>query len=84
MLQGKKILGSLLTVQQMKKVKGGDGGNRKYVCVLCGPMDVYCASVPSSAQCEVYDYNAEFNTPGWMGCKNGSGEGYDVLDHPCP
>jgi hypothetical protein len=75
------FLAKALSADAMKGIKGGYQPRRKMVCVLYGPMDVHCASVPASAQCEVFDYTAGVN--GWMGCKDGSGEGYDILDHPC-
>jgi hypothetical protein len=64
----------------MKGIKGGnmidEGDPRKNVCIICGPMNVHCASVLASATCEVRDYM-------WMGCKNDNQEGYS-LSHNCP
>ncbi len=90
MLHNTKNLGQVLTAREMKKVWGGAGPQRKNVCVICGPGNVHCASVPATAQCEISDYIAAPPTEpgtsvsGWMGCKNGSEEGWTALDYTCP
>jgi hypothetical protein len=73
------FLGKALSAHAMKGIKGGYQPRRKMVCVICGPMNVHCASVLATADCEVVDYNASTGTTGWMACKYGSGEGYDAL-----
>jgi hypothetical protein len=89
MVQNTKNLVQLLTAREMKKVVGGTGPRRKNVCVICGPGNVHCASVLATAQCEVFDYvaaptgePADHAVPGWMGCKNDSGEGW-AFEHHC-
>jgi hypothetical protein len=90
MLHSTKDLGQLLTAREMKKVWGGAGPKRKNLCVICSAGNVHCASVPASASCEVSDYIAAPPTEpasgvsGWMGCKDGSEEGYSVFYYACP
>lgn len=83
MLQYKKQMGQLLTVQQMKQIKGGDAPQRKYVCVICGPMDVHCASVAATDKCEVLDHDSQIGNQGFMGCKNDNMEDYSFR-YSCP
>jgi len=91
MLHNNNQLGQVLTAREMKKVWGGAGPGRKNVCVICRPGNIHCASVPSTAQCDVFDFvpappgepSSNF-VNGWMGCKNGSEEGSTALDYTCP
>jgi hypothetical protein len=81
MLHNTKNLGQLLTAREMKGIKGGAGG-RKYVCVICSYMNVHCATVPSSWNCEVLDYDPDVTgSRGWLGCQSDNQENFELVDN---
>jgi hypothetical protein len=82
MIDRSKHLGQLLTAREMKGIVGGEAPRRKYVCVICGPMDVHCMSVSATDKCEVLDHDPQIGNQG-LGCKNDSMEDFSSVYH-CP
>jgi hypothetical protein len=65
-----KVLGRTLTAKEMKRITGGEKPKRKTICVICGPGDVHCASVPSYYVCYANDNSTGTGDPGDMACSN--------------